>query len=110
MLLIKEVWFEAAHKLDIAGPCGQLHGHSYKVLFEVDGPIRGNGMVIDFSLLKEITNQFDHQYLNELPIFRGEQTTAENLASKIAVECRVLGLAGKVTVWETRNNAACAVV
>ena len=60
MLLIKEVWFEAAHKLDITGPCGRLHGHSYKVLFEIDGPIKDNGMVIDYSQLKEITNQFDH--------------------------------------------------
>jgi len=43
--------FETAHLLPgYNGPCGNLHGHSYKIEVTVEGPQHDNhfGMVMDF--------------------------------------------------------------
>ena len=111
MILQKECWFEAAHRLhNTGGPCDRLHGHSYRVEFVLYGtPNPKNGMIVDFSRVAEIVKCLDHKYLNDLPPFKGIPTTAENIALFLAASVRNLGLRqGKVTVWETRNNAATA--
>ena len=68
----REFTFEMAHVLrNYDGPCRNVHGHSYKLFVTVSGVPLGdtgapkNGMVIDFSELKNIVlgnivNQFDH--------------------------------------------------
>ena len=68
----KEFRFEMAHALyGYAGPCKNIHGHSYHLSVSVIGKVNhrlnssDNGMVIDFSDLKEmvklnITDRFDH--------------------------------------------------
>lgn len=68
----KEFNFEMAHALwNYDGKCRNVHGHSYKLFVTVIGkPINDenntkNGMVIDFSDLKQIVNdeiisKFDH--------------------------------------------------
>ncbi len=70
--LTKEFKFDTAHALkDYDGKCRNLHGHSYKFFVTVKGtPIQDvshpkNGMVMDFSDLKQIVrevivDQFDH--------------------------------------------------
>lgn len=106
MKLTKECWFEAAHKLDIDGPCGRLHGHSYRVLCEIEDDVGDDGMVRDFSEVGNAVKCLDHRYLNDLPQFQGKQTTAENIALFLVEMMHVLGIdKGKITVWETRNNA-----
>jgi 6-pyruvoyltetrahydropterin/6-carboxytetrahydropterin synthase len=67
-----EFTFEMAHALkDYDGPCRNVHGHSYRLFVTVTGiPLNDNqnpknGMVIDFTELKEIVlkkiiNLFDH--------------------------------------------------
>jgi 6-pyruvoyltetrahydropterin/6-carboxytetrahydropterin synthase len=67
-----EFTFEMAHALkDYDGPCRNVHGHSYRLFVTVTGiPVNDNqnpknGMVIDFTELKEIVlkkiiNLFDH--------------------------------------------------
>ena len=69
--------FEAAHSLDCHdGKCKNIHGHSYKLHVAVIGePIRAkgdakDGMVIDFSDIKEIVKSqvvkpFDHALILE---------------------------------------------
>ena len=69
--------FEAAHFLPhYLGPCGNVHGHGYKLEVEVTSmyPIEGDKfkMVWDFSTLKDIVQdiiikKFDHQVINALP-------------------------------------------
>jgi len=111
MLLHKECWFEAAHRLhNTGGPCDRLHGHSYRVLVDIYGKQNiDNGMVVDFSKIAEVVKCLDHRYLNDLPQFQGKPTTAENIALFLADQLGSLGFSqGKVTVWETRNNAATA--
>lgn len=68
----KEFHFEMAHALyGYDGPCKNIHGHSYRLSVSITGKINHqenhpkNGMVIDFTDLKEIVNahiinQFDH--------------------------------------------------
>ncbi|MBP7497110.1 MAG: 6-carboxytetrahydropterin synthase [Bacteroidales bacterium] len=68
----KEFAFEMAHALwGYDGKCRNIHGHTYRLLVTLKGePINDvnshkNGMVINFSLLKDIVNKeiisiFDH--------------------------------------------------
>lgn len=68
----REFTFEMAHVLrNYDGPCRNVHGHSYRLFVTLTGtPVRDsanpkNGMVIDFTELKNIVlnkiiNQFDH--------------------------------------------------
>lgn len=68
----KEFTFEMAHALfSYNGKCAGLHGHSYHLTVTVVGQVNNDtadvrqGMVMDFSLLKEIVNRdvvdaFDH--------------------------------------------------
>lgn len=70
--ITKEFQFEGAHALSFYdGKCRNIHGHSYKLFVTVSGTPENspespkNGMVIDFSILKEIVNKnilsvFDH--------------------------------------------------
>ena len=74
MRITTEFHFDAAHRLPMVPPghkCGRLHGHTYRVLVTVDGPVRGDGFVIDFADVKAIVDplikQFDHYYLNDIP-------------------------------------------
>jgi 6-pyruvoyltetrahydropterin/6-carboxytetrahydropterin synthase len=74
MRVFREFRFEAAHRLPDAPPghkCRRLHGHSYRLLVYVDGPINPDtGWVIDFaeirSIVDPVIDQLDHHYLNEI--------------------------------------------
>ncbi len=82
--------FEAAHQLpNHDGKCRNLHGHTYRVELDIEGPVcltdgtPKEGMIVDFSdvskLFKELVfNVCDHSFLNEsLPV---DPTTAENIS------------------------------
>ena len=68
----REFTFEMAHVLlNYDGPCKKVHGHSYRLFVTLSGvPVKDsvnpkNGMVIDFSdlkniVLEKIINRFDH--------------------------------------------------
>src|SRR3990167_3703660 len=64
--------FSAAHHLtDYHGACERPHGHTYRLAVTVDGPIRQDGLVIDFIELKkivtdEVLNHLDHTDLNDM--------------------------------------------
>ena len=102
--------FEAAHQLPKhSGKCARLHGHSYRLEVTVVGDIikeegSSEGMVVDFADLskiveKEIIEQWDHQFLNDLLAFR---TTAELLAVEAFRRLKDAGLSvSKITLWET---------
>ena len=69
MLLRKEFRFEASHRLPFhQGKCARLHGHSWILEVEVEGPVNpSSGMVIDFAdisaCLKRIVEELDHRHL-----------------------------------------------
>lgn len=77
--------FDAAHWLpDYKGPCGNLHGHTWKLEVTIVGPVSPDGFVMDFSALKDMANtvviaHLDHKCLNELL----PNPTCENLIAWI---------------------------
>jgi 6-pyruvoyltetrahydropterin/6-carboxytetrahydropterin synthase len=82
--------FMAAHSLvgPVFGLAQQLHGATYVVEAELrrasldaDGVICDIGHALD--LLKAVLGEFDYRNLDELPEFRGRNTTTEFLAAEI---------------------------
>jgi 6-pyruvoyltetrahydropterin/6-carboxytetrahydropterin synthase len=102
--------FSAAHRLpSYEGDCSSLHGHTWVVVFEVEGPVRQNGMIYDFKLLKPLVESVlpDHKYLNDFV----SNPTAENICSYLFDKTSALltrhGLTLKTTeVWENEDAAA----
>jgi 6-pyruvoyltetrahydropterin/6-carboxytetrahydropterin synthase len=82
MLLSKSFTFHAAHRLiDYDGECANLHGHTYRLVVTVEGPVAKNGLTLDFVDLKrlveeKVVRRLDHTSLNDLL----RQPSAENLA------------------------------
>lgn len=100
--------FEAAHQLPWhAGQCQRLHGHSYRLEVSVTGPVREDGMVIDFGQLKEVVrreviDRYDHQYLNDF----FENPTAEVVATDVWKRLESAGLAvTRIRLWETNDSS-----
>ncbi len=106
--------FASAHTLrDYPGACARMHGHNWKVEVEVNASaLDAIGMGVDFKVIKQATRdlaeQLDHRYLNELEHFAAINPTAENIAAwfynrlstklnndRIAVHA--------VTLWETER-------
>ena len=89
MEIFREFTFEAAHCLPHVPhghKCASLHGHSYRVTVQVDGPIEPHaGWVMDFGDLKtafeSVHKQLDHHYLNEIEGL--DNPTSETLAAWI---------------------------
>ena len=81
--------FEAAHFIkNYPGKCARLHGHNWTVEALAQGSqLNELGILIDFKILKaelnKILDELDHQFLNELEIFKIQNPTAENLARVI---------------------------
>jgi 6-pyruvoyltetrahydropterin/6-carboxytetrahydropterin synthase len=67
---------EAAHQLKLPYPskCNRPHGHSYRIRVVIAATeLNANGMVVDFTCIKDLLRQYDHQNLNEF----FEPSTAE---------------------------------
>lgn len=103
----KEFHFEAAHFLTkYHGKCERLHGHSYKLLVTVEGPLQEDGIVMDFVILKKIVQErvidkFDHQSLNDF----FENPTAENIAIWIWNSLSDLHGLFEVELFETAESS-----
>lgn len=101
--------FSSAHRLpNYDGDCANLHGHTWQVVFEIEGAIQKNGMVYDFKVLKPLLSSLlpDHQYLNDLV----ENPTAENLATwlfdKVENVLKEKNLTLKtLELWENEDSA-----
>lgn len=109
--------FAAAHQLrNFGGKCEQLHGHNWKVEVTIRGEdLNDEGLLIDFQELRDTTNGIleglDHSFLNELPAFKDQNPSSENIAVHIFKELRNrlndnhIDIT-KVTAWE--SDSACA--
>lgn len=100
--------------LPYQSPCQRQHGHNIKVSVTVcTKELTAYGMVIDFTLIKAIVYQLDHQNLNDILDIN---PTAENIAKWIGDNINeVLVLekypvtteVTKVVVQESEGNVAC---
>lgn len=104
--------FASAHTLrDYPGDCSRLHGHNWKVELEVEtSTLDETGMGIDFKTMKnaarEVGNELDHRYLNDLEPFTKINPTAENIAAYMyrEISSRLNSetvRVSAVTLWET---------
>ena len=106
--------FASAHTLrDYPGACARMHGHNWKVEAEVEATaLDAVGMGVDFKVIKsavrELTEQLDHRYLNEIAPFDSVNPTAENIAahlfrglSAVLNDERIRVKA--ITLWETER-------
>lgn len=112
-----ETHFSSAHRLrNYNGECERLHGHNWKVTVSIaSDKLDDLGMVMDFRELKDETNrlmdEFDHQYLNEVPPFTELNPTTENIAKYIFDELsKVIDTdsvkVNEVAVWESPTCSA----
>ncbi len=68
MKIAKEFRWEMGHRLpEHTGLCRNIHGHSYKLIVELEGELNENGMIIDFYdlglIVKPIIDRLDHSFL-----------------------------------------------
>ena len=119
--LSTEFTFDSAHYIkDYKGPCGRMHGHTYRVKMEVTSSQLHSSeycphpvMVADFKSLrwakKDATQGgLDHCVLNEV-LPHEYETTAEMIAKYIYDETKrrlPTGVKLKVAVSETPNSWA----
>lgn len=73
---------------EVFGPAQQLHGATFVVELEVRrAQLDGDGLVCDIgralATLKDVLAAFNYRNLDELPEFRGRNTTTEFLAGEI---------------------------
>jgi 6-pyruvoyltetrahydropterin/6-carboxytetrahydropterin synthase len=73
---------------EIFGPAQQLHGATYAVEMELRRmQLDGNGLVCDIglalALLKSVLGEINYRNLDDMPVFRGRNTTTEFLAGEI---------------------------
>ena len=109
--------FAAAHRLEnFYGKCEALHGHNWKVEVFIRGDrLDKAGLLMDFGQVKarthELLEEVDHKYLNELPAFRDQNPSSENLARYLYERLgAVLNREGvevqRVSVWESDTSCA----
>ncbi|MBI5327236.1 MAG: 6-carboxytetrahydropterin synthase QueD [Deltaproteobacteria bacterium] len=117
--------FAAAHNLrGYEGECENLHGHNWKVEVTVESKGLNNiGLAVDYKILKkilkEILDNLDHKYLNDIMPFNKENPSSENIARYIYREFEKMLLnptvstlqngvvnVASVKVWESDNAAA----
>jgi 6-pyruvoyltetrahydropterin/6-carboxytetrahydropterin synthase len=131
MKIAKEFRWEMGHRLpEHFGLCKNIHGHSYKMLVEVDGEINEHGMIIDYYDLEKIINpvieKLDHAFMvnqydkvvleflekmNSKKVVVDFQSTAENICLYMLNEIEKTPLPKnvneiKVRVYETSHDYA----
>lgn len=81
LTLYTEGFFNAAHMLSgYDGKCANIHGHTWKVAVWIKGDEKDCddvGLLWDFNTLKNIIDDLDHKYLNDVIEIN---PTVENIA------------------------------
>lgn len=109
--------FAAAHKLEnFKGKCESLHGHNWKVEVFLGGKdLDGTGLLMDFGEVKartkEVLEEIDHKYLNELAAFQDRNPSSENLACYLYERLGAILNSDRVkvqriNVWESDTSCA----
>ncbi len=110
--------FAAGHALrNYRGKCENVHGHNYRVQITLRGEkLDSVGMLVDFTELKRvlrgISEQLDHVFINDVEPFTVLNPTAENMAWFFHEELvKTLKLdnpveVAEVKVWETDIQSA----
>jgi 6-pyruvoyltetrahydropterin/6-carboxytetrahydropterin synthase len=115
--LMVESKFAAAHQLrGYKGKCEKLHGHNWRVTVAVTAErLDDIGLAIDFHELKkslrDVLDQLEHTFLNEIFPFTQINPSSENVAKWIydnmakKIDNDTIEVAS-VTVWESDTASA----
>ncbi len=131
MKIAKEFNWEMGHRLpEHFGKCKNIHGHSYKMLVEIEGDVMESGMVMDYYHLKDVieplVEKMDHAFLafqedrtvieflekmNSKRVIVDFQSTVENITRYYLKEIKSANLPSnikkvKVRVCETPDDYA----
>lgn len=131
MRIAKEFHWEMGHRLpEHFGKCKNIHGHSYRMIVELEGSINDNGMIMDYFDLKRRVNpiieQLDHAFMvyekdkeivkflesvNSKKVIVGFQSTVENICKYILSEIKKQELPSnikklKVRIFESIDDYA----
>jgi 6-pyruvoyltetrahydropterin/6-carboxytetrahydropterin synthase len=109
--------FAAAHQLrNFQGKCEKLHGHNWRIEVFVEGEkLNDAGLLIDFKEVKDATHrileELDHSFLNELPQFKDQNPSSENIAAyiftRLSNELNHANIkVSKVTAWESDSASS----
>ncbi len=109
----KEIVWEMGHRLmNHPGKCANLHGHSYKAIFVIEGDIvEETGMVLDFyhfGVLKEhIDKKYDHAFMFNIddPIYKLLTSTSQR-----SWEMKIALLNGEPTAENIARRLFCEAV
>ena len=121
-IIKKRIEISSSHCLNLPyqSKCSKPHGHNWIIEVEISGEfLNEEGLLIDFTHIKEVVMQLDHTNINEVikdkyPL----NPTAENLAVWIAdkINNKIFAYwtgedekptVTKVTVQESEGNTAC---
>lgn len=131
MKIAKEFKWEMGHRLpEHFGNCKNIHGHSYKMIIELEGAVDVSGMVMDYydvkMIIEPIVDNLDHAFMvykedKEIISFLEKvkskmlvvdfQSTVENICNYFLNEVKKVSLPQnieKVTVriYETSDDYA----
>ncbi len=109
--------FSGAHQLrNSGGKCESLHGHNWKIEITLKGEkLNETGLLMDFREIKDMTNEvlqeLDHSFLNELPYFKQNNPSSENIAFYVfdRLDKKLNNgsiKVAEVTVWESDFTSA----
>lgn len=106
----KRIEISGAHQLSLPyeSKCQLWHGHNWIIIIKCQSEtLDENGMVVDFTKVKEIVNRLDHasinDVLNEGRTGKPVNPTAENIAFWL---CERIPHCVEVSVQESEGNVA----
>jgi len=131
MKIAKEFRWEMGHRLpEHFGKCKNIHGHSYRMIVEIEGDVDSDGMVMDYYDLKivvdPIVEKLDHAFLvykedkeiieflqrmNSKKVTVGFQSTVENICKYFLKEINETEFPSNVKkitirIYETEDDYA----
>ena len=122
MKIAKEFHWEMGHRLpEHFGKCKNIHGHSYKMIVELEGSLDENGMIMDYfdlkKIVKPVIEEMDHAFMvyekdkeiikflesvNSKKIIVGFQSTVENICKYILTQIQKQSLPSNVNKLKVR--------
>ena len=131
MKIAKEFRWEMGHRLpEHFGKCKNIHGHSYKMIVELEGEVVESGMVMDYydvkKMVEPVVEKLDHAFMvykddKEIISFLekmkskmvvvGFQSTVENICKYFLSEIKKLRFPQNVKnisvrIYETADDYA----
>ncbi|HKB86661.1 MAG TPA: 6-carboxytetrahydropterin synthase QueD [Ignavibacteriaceae bacterium] len=131
MKIAKEFHWEMGHRLpEHFGKCKNIHGHSYRMIVEVEGSVNDRGMIMDYYDLKKVVNpiieELDHAFMvyeqdkeivkflesvKSKRVIVGFQSTVENICKYILEKVKGSSLPSnvekvKVRIFESVDDYA----